>query len=478
MVADVTESLKPYYRRPEVRERIREFLGGKNAGAPTCDYITADGPSRAERTPRPPRELDAGLDAGLDICRSIADHESLVAHIDIEYVNFDFAAEPFLNPERIFELQEPVCEATGSLLGGAGIDPLHVLTGRGHHYAWSIKPPSTAFKTLVSLGELAGESRRKIPRRTPQPLMARAFRGLGLVMEFMAHEIKRLAGRASTIPVELTAVEVGPTFHGREIVSIDLSEYGDPLLSRIVRTPFSGYLKPWQQRAVFGDHVVDNLAPFVFVPITDGRWKTALKTRIPETAAEIAGTTTTTIPDHTEGTKKLAAAYLASGLHEFHKWFYSEEHLAAESWPETYDRLDMSKLTPCTRHILEHPNDLLLKPCGLRHVTHVLLAAGWHPRHIAGLIRSKFERDYWWGDQWAGYNPATRADFYARVFSGLFAVGADDLVDLNCQSAREKGMCCTTDCRENLARIREHALNARNDDQLAGGAIDGVFLEP
>ena len=39
------------------------------------------------------------------------------------------------------------------------------------------------------------------------------------------------------IPVELTAVEVGPSKHGREMISIDISEYGDPLYSRAVRYP-------------------------------------------------------------------------------------------------------------------------------------------------------------------------------------------------------------------------------------------------
>jgi len=63
------------------------------------------------------------------------------------------------------------------------------------------------------------------------------------------------------------------------------------------------------------------------------------------------------------------------------------------------------------------PNDLLLKPTGIRNVTECLLERGWHPRHIAGLIRSKFERDYDWGRQWIDYSPAMRADFYVRIFS-------------------------------------------------------------
>ena len=51
-------------------------------------------------------------------------------------------------------------------------------------------------------------------------------------------------------------------------------------------------------------------------------------------------------------------------------------------------------------------------------MTEALLAKGWHPRHIAGLIRSKFERDYGWGERWVDYSPAMRADFYVRIFAG------------------------------------------------------------
>ena len=69
-----------------------------------------------------------------------------------------------------------------------------------------------------------------------------------------------------------------------------------------------------------------------------------------------------------------------------------------------------------------------------------------HPRHIAGLIRSKYERDYGWGDQWAGFDPATRADFYARTFTAEFVTGIDNLIDFNAKSAREEGLCFFESC--------------------------------
>ena len=105
----------------------------------------------------------------------------------------------------------------------------------------------------------------------------------------------------------------------------------------------------------------------------------------------------------------------------------------------------------------------------------VLLALGWHPRHIAGLIRSKYERDFGW-TQFTGCDPATRADFYVRVFAGLFATGHDDLIDFNCTSAQEQGLCFFSNCNDNLLRFREAALYRREHDKLAHRPFNRLLL--
>jgi hypothetical protein len=182
------------------------------------------------------------------------------------------------------------------------------------------------------------------------------------------------------------------------------------------------------------------------------------------------------IPDASLGMERLIAAYQASSLAAFHADFLSQEHDAPGLWPETYDSTPLEMLPPCTRFILEHPNDLLLRPGCVQRVVRVLLSLGWHPRHIAGLVRSKYERDHGWGDQWNGYDPATRADFYARVFAGLFATGVDDLVDFNCQSAREEGICFIEHCSENLLRFRSSLLDRRKYERMARRPLNRLFL--
>lgn len=66
----------------------------------------------------------------------------------------------------------------------------------------------------------------------------------------------------------------------------------------------------------------------------------------------------------------------------------------------------------------------------------ILLALGWHPRHIAGLIRSKYERDYGWGERWSHDEVSSRADFYTRVFAGLVLVGQDELQEADDDGCR------------------------------------------
>lgn len=298
-----------------------------------------------------------------------------------------------------------------------------------------------------------------------------------MIMEYLAQRIKQQAAQSSHLPVELTAVEVGPNSRGREMISIDISEYGDPLSVRVIRVPFSLYLKPLQQRYALGDENVKRLPPLFLIPLNEMEFPQGIQiARDAQQVVELARHTTTKIPDQTQSTEDLIRSYEESSLKTFHDWFYSKDHDSPDMWPKTYDRTPFDMLPPCVRCILEYPNDLLLRPANVERVVRVLLALGWHPRHVAGLIRSKFERDYGWGEQWHGYDPAGRADFYTRVFAGLFATGVDNLVDLNCQSAKEEKLCFSENCRDNLERFKKSLLYRRKYERLARRPFNRLFL--
>lgn len=444
-----------FYAQPAVRQRLVEFCGADHLEQATAVYLThTDGCAYDRRELRPPTELDWFLERRLDIARSLADAESLLLHLDLEYVNFDDPVAAFTDPVRAFEIQEPVVREIEALLLGWGIRPLHLLTGQGHHFVWRIRRSSGVAGRITALNpapELVSRCLDHLP-----PLLTghvdtasqEAFAGLALIAEFLAQEIKRRAAPNCLLPVEITAVHVGPcATPQREMVSLDISEYGDPLHTRMIRMPFTAYLKPSAREHARAAGVAQ---PFLrAIPLHEMDFRRALRVRRSDAeVAELARRACVRIPLQEEGTAHLLEHYLASRLRRFHEFYYSARHDPQHLWPQTYDRTPLESLPGCARRLLEQPNDLLLKPAGMQLVTRCLLAEGWHPRHIAGLIRSKFENPaHGWGVNWSDYEAATRADFYTRLFAGLHATGVDRLVDFNCTSTLEKGFCFAVDGR-------------------------------
>jgi hypothetical protein len=436
---------------PAVRQRLVEFLGGDTLEHASAVYLThSDGCQFDRHELRTPAELDWFLERRMDIARSLADTRSCLLHLDIEYVNFDSPAEAFVDPWRCFELQEPVVKVIESLLLEWGIRPLHLITGQGHHFIWRIGRHSDLAQRIITLcpaPELTAPCMERLPpflsgciHATDQEM----FAATSLLIEFVAHRIKERVAPLAVLPVEITAVHVGPCATAqREMISIDISEYGDPLHTRMTRMPFTNYRKPWVTGLAQGLGVADQIPAIRSIPLHEMDFRQALKVRqVDEDVLDLARRACVRIPLQEEGTARLLEQYLASRLRRFHEYFYAARHDPRERWPQTYDHTPLEALPNCVRNLLEWPNDRLLKPAGVQLVTRCLLAQGWHPRHIAGLIFSKFDNPaHGWGVRWGDYEAATRADFYTRLFAGQHLTGLDQLVDFNCTSTREKGFC-------------------------------------
>ena len=444
--------MKSFYSDPAIRQRLVEFLGGDTLETATALYLGhLDGCAFQRQELHPPGELQWFLDRDLDIARSLADHESLLLHLDVEYVNFDAPAEAYVDPWRTFDLQEPVVRVIEELLLQWGIQPLHLVTGQGHHFVWRIRLHSPVARRLAALApapELTDACLERAEAGGVPAVVTRelqdAFSAASLLVEFLAHRIKWEAAPLALLPVEITAVHVGPCHTTqREMVSIDISEYGDPLHTRLVRMPFTNYLKPWISGLAADLGLEGELPWFRAIPLHEMDVRQAIKARQDDDdVKELARRANVRIPLQEEGTARLLHSYLESPLRQFHRHYYAATHDPRENWGQTYDRTPLAPLPPCVRILLEWPNDRLLKPAGMQILTRALLGEGWHPRHIAGLIRSKFENpSFGWGTSWRDYEPATRADFYTRLFSGQVATGLDRLVDFNCTSTQEKGFC-------------------------------------
>lgn len=486
-MADLAKLINHYYGHPAVTERMLEFFGQSSTDDATAIYVSGtDGnPDPDAFESLAATRLNELLGRGYEIGRSLWDRKFLIADLDIDYENFDSPAEPYIDSGRTYRILQPVVDAALDVLGANGIRPLHLIGGRGHHLVWAIRHDSTAFSQLARLGHIPPSLMALYNRKSIEfgqdihPCLARAFAGMGMLLEFTAHRILSLAAPSCPVPIQLTAVEVGPSAGRREIVSLDISEYGDPLHLRHIRVPFSVYLKPRQLSWCLGEDGVRQLLPWFEIPLEGISMDEAVRARHdPEAALDLAARSSVHIPDESEGSFNLITEYNRSELARFHHFYSRQMETAGRAESASAIRgADAGALPPCTRWILDHPNDWLLKPGGVQHVTRTLTALAWPPRQIADLIRLRYEGEFGWSNRWLRYDAAYRAMFYVRLFSGLIATGQDRLIDFNCVSNREKGYCTVGECNWNLIPYQQALITRRQHGRLDHRSVDRLLLE-
>ncbi|MBI3047650.1 MAG: hypothetical protein HYY76_05005 [Acidobacteria bacterium] len=466
-------ALAEYYGRPAVRARIREYCGFDSGHSATSVFLSAalpgaPIPNRWTLHPRfPTRDLDELLDRGADIFRSLWDRDSLLVCFDVDCLNADRLGHPFARPAEVFRKLEPTYQAVCGLLVQHGLSLLPVMTGRGYQFIGRVPLESAIVHHVAALAPGVPDWHAMRDRRLPRwiddrmsSLQARAYVGTGLLLEHLAHQVMRRAAGASPIPLVLNGTNVGAGGEGREAVSLDLSFAGDPLDVRHVRVTFGGYQLHRFRPDLYGPDVAA-LEPLVAVPRGSRTLDEMLHGyRSPAGAGLLAESSDARIPDVTEGLTALAADYEPSSLARFHRDFHAIEPHGPAAWASTYDRLDLPALPPCVAAPLAAPHDLLLRPEHLQHVTRHLMSDGWAPRHIAGLVWSRYGKDFGWGDRWMRLSPRARAEFDVRVFAGMVATGLDRGVDFNCRSAQEKRLCPLTGCPRDL-RVNRDRLLAR-----------------
>lgn len=436
-VAANSPSFREVLDTSAVRQRIVEYLGGTSLDGATCLFLgrlDAFNPSRFAR--HPPAELHALLDESCELARSLEDRVSMLIHLDIEYVNFDDPAAAYRDPGRIFRLQEPLVGVIEGRLLALGIHYLHVVTGQGHHFVWKIRKCSPVAKAISRLGICTTPDLECVP----EPL----FPHVALLMEHLAQLIKPDAAAACEVPVEITAQHVGPGRSGmREMLSIDISEYGDPLPSRMIRIPYTVYRKPWISGLIGRMGIGGQVPEFFTLPLHEMNILELIGCRHdPGTIIDLARRAGAGIPLEETGTRNLLESYQKSGLIGFHRKFYARGFGFPSPGRKASLAGAIDRLPPCARHVLVFPNDQLLKPSGIQLITRCLLADGWHPRHIADLVASVFQDpSHEWGPQWDSYDPVMRAEFYVRLFAGEIDQGIERGVDFNCFSQQEKQFC-------------------------------------
>jgi hypothetical protein len=464
-VADL-KKLTDYYNDPWVRQRIREYCGATVSG-PTCVYLSALSRDHAtwDRAPRIPVEaLETLLAEEADVARSMWDRSNMLIHLDLDYQNIDQRDEPYRHPSEMFTKLEPIYRATTSVLHRLGLPLLALITGRGYHFTGRVPLDSDATDRLASIAPETPSWFSTLADRRPAWIademssrQANAYMGTGLIAEFLAHRILKRAHRRAQIPVVLNGTVVGTGRMGRECVSIDVSYAGDPLDARHLRVAYSSYQKHASVLRSAG--AATRVVAMATVPRhRESSPALISRRRGLSLAVRSARERPAALPVVTAGVHRVLDAYESSHLAKFHRRFYA----TPPGPPGQFEALIASRLwrllPDCVVGPLLQPNDRLLQPAVIQHVTRVLMAEGMAPRAIADIVLSRYAGDFNWGDRWSSLDARTRAEFDVRVFAGLLVAGLDRGVDFNCRSAQEKDVCPGTPCRCDLRTNRQRLL--------------------
>ena len=470
MVDKEVEALISYYRSPAVRQRLDEYCSFSTKKQLSCEYLIGFGEPLKRMGYHlpimgvPSHRLDDLIELGLDLFRSVWDHEGTLAILDIEYFNLDSLASLYADQVKYFEMMEPTYRAITNLFNDYGIAHLNNTTPSGYHFESKIPFSTKTHKKLEEIGHLEStlktqytslpEGDRKCKNRMTSHA-ARGYSAVGRLMEFLCHRIIEDTREYSKLPVTIADTAPGKGKFRREGMSLDITQYADNLNMRSIRLAFSSH----QKQKVYVNRIGMDLARsspiYACVPRNDLSIKELYNIRKNlDSAREYAKKVGTRIPKASRGWLKLLDDYRASPLFEFHTEFDSVHHDLRERWGITYLKLDLWRVPACVAMPLMNANPWLLIPTNLQTICRVFYAMGWHPKHIAGMIRAYYSQGPYWPLDWRKYNTETKANFWARVYCGMIAMGTDTLEDFNCASQNEKGFCPKPYCGHNLSDYR------------------------
>ncbi|MFC1854223.1 hypothetical protein ACFL27_28905 [candidate division CSSED10-310 bacterium] len=393
------------------------------------------------------------LDKGLDIFRSIWDRENTIGIIDVEYFSRKYPGLAYADPESTYAKLEPFHRCLMHTLFHFGFNPLVLATGQGYHYVFRIHNASPLAERLVQIGHVEASTKDKYLQRGGRRDRivtleeGKRFDAIGKLIEFLVHlTIHQRDHFGTWLPVTIGDIAVGN--EAQEAINVDLSCYANPLFMRDIRLPFSTHQKHKLQARKVGQWVSSNIPIQIAIPRytpCNGNelslFELLHNRRHFLNSANYAGAITTEIPECSHGLWNLLQAYYASPLHQFHIHYDWAQQENPFYWPYTYDRFDLRMVPPCVAHILAHPNPALLQPTQIQTVVRTLCSKEWwHPKHVAGLIRSKYERNFGWEIDWTKYDANMWALGWTRFYAGMLADGTDHKEDFNCLSHQQKGI--------------------------------------
>ena len=462
-------NISDYYKDINVQKRQLEYCGVQKElldlnddiseliGHMTAEYLVGWGGDLKRKIGKEFQAVDNSkfnwiLNNQLDPFRAVRDTKSTLGVLDVEYCSKKYPGDVYLDQNAAFWKIEPLYQCLKHIMFSYGIKPLTTATGQGYHLSFRVDKETAAHKSLESISHveetLVGKychvpfgSKRKSPVFKEE---AQGYDGMGRLMEYLFQQAIKKSNEFSVfLPITLGDVAVGN--ERMESLSIDLSAYANPIFMRDVRLPFGSHQKHKFKKEIGLDaqRIPIQVAVPRYTPFNDNELKMHElfeNRRHYRNCANYAATISTEIPECGEGVLKMISDYKKSKLYEFHQDYDKTKQELPEQWPRTYDKFELEKVPPCVSHALAHPNPHLLQPAQIQTVVRILTGKQWwHPKHVAGLIRSKYERNHGWEIDFNKYDANAWATIWTRMYSGLLATGLDQRTDQNCISHQEKG---------------------------------------
>lgn len=442
----IDPGLLRYYGSGAVRARVAEYADGAFG-------LAGYGGSGQRRDPDdwgpvPLSRADASVlfREGADVCRSMADANGTLLLLDVDYTNADDPAEPYREPESVFERLEPVYSVVRDALEGFHVRPLVLMTARGWHFVARVPRGGELLADLATLGILPPSQRTG---DAPSDAVGRAHAGAGKLVEHLAHRI--LSSLPGSLPVAVDLADVPAAGRGG-LVCLDLSAYADPVRTRFSRTAFSS-----NQKSRMAGLAPER--PFVaVVPRDEMTLAELLAIRGDlEAAARLAERRSARIPD--------VPAEAHAWLDDYERGPLVRLHTDLdEAWdePEPAPEPDLDALPACAAWPLRHPDPALLQPGYIRTVTLALRAHGWPPAAVARVIQNRYENEPGLRALFRRYDAASRAAFYVRLFCGTVEAGLEIHDNFTCATQASRGLCRGGACGHDLARLFD-SLHGRRD---------------
>lgn len=423
-----------YYHDPKIWEQLGRVFAN-------CDWFLLSGRDYAQD--RPPvrvhriSRLGDELGNGPDIFMPIILRNGVLGVFDLEYSHSDKMA--LFSPEEIdgvpfhdfvfIKYLEPIIS---SLEAAFGDECMTDTTWSGYHILTQIERDSAVYRRLLELGK--GRDAFGIPKClehklvhfccTPEPWDPKrekppsvedlvVYEMFGRVLEFLSHEL--MAAEYFDKPIVICD-------SAEDCISLDLSQYADPAIMRIIRTPFSSWDKH-NMHEPQKSQVPENF-PFLDVIRKSGK---IINTNLQEifrlakdyeAAIRYAHYVDGSIPTAGPRVLEVVDKYAASQLYRIHHDFDEQRR---DSTPDKYRLMERNQDLPDEFHeMLVHPYPELLKPRNLKRFSEHLLREGWHPKHIGGLFAAFYTHPgKGWGSFWHKYTPEAKANFWARVYTSL-----------------------------------------------------------